>query len=81
MGSLTKNGKVVGKYGKMAARAAMRKIAPMIPSSVMKAVGTAKKILPGAVRQVKNLTGLGRRFKKGSPEAKAHMAKLRAMRK
>lgn len=68
-------GKVASKYGKMAGRFAMNKLKDMIPKGT---VAAAKKILPGAVRKI---TGKGRRFKKGSPEAKAFMAKLRSMRK
>ena len=73
-------GKVASKYGKMAGRLAMKKLG--IPASAvsgaMSAAKAVKKILPGAVRK---MTGMGRRFKKGSPEAKAFMAKLRSMRK
>jgi len=77
-----KVGKVASKYGKMAGRLIMGKLKGMVPqgtvSNVVSAAKVAKKILPGAVRK---MTGKGRRFKKGSPEAKAFMAKLRSMRK
>lgn len=73
VGDLSKKGKVLKKYGKMAGRAVMDK--------VNLASGTINKFAPVAMRQVKKLMGKGRRFKKGSPEAKAHMAKLRSMRK